>query len=120
MEVIMMSEYSDTYKSILKSVCDKLDSRDYTVFYDDLIATINTCFAFCHEYGCGPEEGFRITGPDEVWDDYVCKSEIQKDLAKGYIFAKAKITFDPPQSGPMLQSLERQITEYTWHITNFR
>lgn len=115
-----MSETSETYNSILMSIADKLDSRDFTVFYDDLISTINMCFAFCHQYGCGPEEGFRITGPEETWDDYVCDSETRKDMAKGYIFAKTKITFDPPQSGPLLSVLERQLTEYAWYITNFR
>ena len=112
-----MSEISD---SILKSVADRLDSRDFTVFYDDLIATINTCFAFCNQYGCGPEEGFEITGETETWDDYVCKDITQKNLAKTYIFLKTKITFDPPQSGPMLSAIERQITQYEWFITNCR
>lgn len=115
-----MSEQSETFRSILKSTADRLDSRDFTVFYDDLIATINTCFAFCHEYGCGPEEGFEITGPDETWDDYVCKNITQRNLAKTYIFQKTKYIFDPPQSGPMLSALEKEITKTEWYITSCR
>lgn len=115
-----MSEQSETFRSILKSTADRLDSRDFTVFYDDLIATINTCFAFCHEYGCGPEEGFEITGPDETWDDYVCKNITQRNMAKTYIFLKTKYIFDPPQAGPMLSALEKEITKTEWYITSCR
>lgn len=115
-----MSELSDNFKSILKSTADRLDSRDFTVFYDDLIATINTCFAYCHEYGCGPEEGFEITGPDEIWDDYQCKTTYQRNLAKTYIFLKTKLIFDPPQSGPLLSALKEELTKTEWHITNCR
>lgn len=111
---------SETYDSILLSVSDKVDNVDPVAFRDNLISTINTCFAFCNQYGCGPEEGFQITTGEETWDDYVCKDITQKNLAKEYIGAKVKILFDPPQSGPMLQALERQITQLEWFITNCR
>ena len=115
-----MSETSETYNSILKSTADRLDSRDFTVFYDDLIATINTCFGYLHEYGCGSEEGFEITGENETWDDFECKTKYQKQLAKTYIFMKTKIIFDPPQSGPLLSALQKEIAQAEWHITNCR
>lgn len=115
-----MSETSETFNSILKSTADRLDSRDFTVFYDDLIATINTCFGYLHEFGCGPEEGFAITGPDETWDQYECKTVAQKQIAKTYVFLKTKFTFDPPQSGPMLTALENEITKTEWYITSCR
>lgn len=119
MEVIILSEPS-TYDSILKSISDKVDVTGDDCFQDDLRATINMCFAFCHQFGCGPKEGFRITGPDETWDDYICEPETLKDMVKLYIAAKTKLTFDPPQAGPLLASLEREITKYEWYITNFR
>ena len=117
---VNMSETSETYKSILKSTADRLDSRDFTTFYDDLIATINTCFGYLHEYGCGPEDGFEITGETETWDDYECKTLYQKQIAKTYVFMKTKIIFDPPQSGPLLSAMQKELAQAEWHITNCR
>lgn len=106
--------------SILLSIGKMVDVTDFETFGPDLIACINMCFSFCHQYGCGPEEGFQITGETETWGDYVCKDITQKNMAKGYIFTKTKLTFDPPQSGPMITALEHQLAEYAWYITNCR
>lgn len=89
-------------------------------FPTDLVDAINTCFAYCHQYDCGPEEGFAITGETETWDDFVCKNAMQKNLAKTYIFLKTKRIFDPPQSGPLLSALDKEIEKQEWFITNQR
>ena len=115
-----MPEEVSTRDSILKSICDKLDSRDFTVFYDDIIDRINTAFAFCNQFGVGPEEGFAITDENDTWDDYHAKTKTELYLVKGYIAAKVKMDFDPPTTGPMLNALSDSILEYEWRITNNR
>jgi len=106
--------------SILKSICDKLDSRDFTVFYDDIIDRINAAFAFCHQFGVGPKDGFEITSENDKWSDYETKSKTELNLVKGFIAAKVKMEFDPPTTGPMLNALSETIAEYEWRITNNR
>lgn len=106
--------------SILLSISKMVDVTDLDTFKTDLLTTINMCFAFCNQYGCGPDDGFEITGESETWADYECKSITHKNMAKGYIFTKTKLTFDPPQSGPMLTALQKQLDEYAWYITNCR
>lgn len=115
-----MSDEVSTRDSILKSISDKLDSRDFTVFYDDLIDRINTAFAFCSQFGIGPEDGFEIVDETTTWSEYETKNKIELNLVKGYIAAKVKMDFDPPETGPMLNALQESIQEYEWRITNNR
>ena len=109
-----------TRDSILKSVCDKLDSRDYIAFYDDIIDRINALFAFCRQYGVGPDEGFEIDDENTTWSDYHTKNKSEKNMVKMYISLKIKLEFDPPSSGPLINALKESISEYEWRITNDR
>lgn len=115
-----MPDEVSTRDSILKSISDKLDSRDFTVFYDDLIDRINTAFAFCSQFGIGPEDGFEIVDETTTWSEYETRNKIELNLVKGYIAAKVKMDFDPPETGPMLSALQESIQEYEWRITNNR
>ena len=111
----------EAINSIFLSVAEKIGGiQSGADFQTDLIDTINACFAYCHQYGCGPEEGFFIQDETATWDDFVCKSLIQKHFAKEYVFLKTKKLFDPPQSGPLMQALEKEIAQTEWFITNCR
>lgn len=115
-----MLEEVSIRESILKSVTDKLGPNDFTVFEDDIIDRINAAFAFCNEFGVGPDEGFEINGANDTWSQFQAKNKAELNLVKGYIAAQVKMEFDPPTTGPMLNALKEQIVEYKWRITNYR
>ena len=60
-------------------------------------------------------EGFRITGPDETWDQFL---EGRDDLesAKTYIQLRTRMIFDPPTSSAAIEAIKETIKEYEWRL----
>ncbi len=107
---------SEPIDSILTSVKKTLGiEKDYEQFDADLIMHINSVFSILTELGIGPKEGFSITGPDEVWDDYL-KDSKKIDLVKSYMYLKVKLIFDPPLSTAVLDVMNREVAEFEWRL----
>lgn len=85
-----------------------------TAFDSDVITHVNTAISTLTQLGVGPVEGFAISGPDELWSDFV--DDVRLNSVKSYIFLKVKLMFDPPGTGFVLQSIERQIQELEFRI----
>lgn len=89
---------------------------EYDVFDKQLIICINSVFSTLHQLGCGPDEGFSISGDKDEWDDFITTERL--NFIKSYVIMKVHVMFDPPTSSMALDALNKQIAEYEWRITS--
>lgn len=109
-----MSEESISILDTIKKLIG-LD-KDYGAFDLDLIVAINSSFTILRQLGVGPTSEYSISGPDETWSDFF-DSKKQISLAKSYIYLRARLLFDPPASGSLLDAIKQQISEFEWRLT---
>lgn len=83
-------------------------------FDGDVIININNSLATLTQLGVGPLSGFEITGSSETWDQFT--DDPRLNSVKTFVYLKAKLVFDPPGTGFVLQAMERQIEELTYRI----
>lgn len=102
--------------SVLNTIKKMLGlAADYTAFDTDIIVFINGVLMTLHQYGVTPKEGYKITGPDEKWSDFLPSDKLL-EAVKTYIFLKVKIVFDPPTSSYVLTAYQSQADENLWRI----
>lgn len=85
-----------------------------TAFDTDIIIFINGVFGTLTQLGVGPAIGYQITGKDDTWADFYTDPRLNS--VKSYIFLCAKMQFNPPDTGFVLQSMERQKTELEYRL----
>lgn len=101
--------------SILLSVKKKLGiQEDYTHFDDDIIIDINSAFMILNQLGVGPEEPFVIEDEYSDWEDFIEGTQIE--AVKSYVYMRVRLMFDPPTTGFLLESLNKQIAELEWRM----
>lgn len=104
-------------ESILTSIKKLLGiDENYTHFDPDLIMHINSVFSILTQLGVGPPNGFSITGSSEKWDSFVSKESNNFSLVKSYIHLKVKLLFDPPLSSAVIESINKQVSEFEWRL----
>lgn len=101
--------------SILNSVKKKLGiQEDYTHFDEDIIMDINSTFMILNQLGVGPDEPFVVTDEDDLWEDFIDGTNLE--AVKSYTYMKVRLMFDPPTSGFLVDSLNKQIAEFEWRL----
>jgi len=102
--------------SILDSIKQLLgiDVND-TSFDKELIIHINGALMILKQLGVGPEF-YSIKDKNNVWEEF---TQGRKDLEiiKSFVYLKVRLMFDPPQNSFLVNSIEKQISEYEWRIT---
>lgn len=93
--------------------------ESYTPFDPDITTHINATFSTINQLGVGPEAGFFITDESEGWSDLTVSPQIL-NMLKTYMFLKVRSLFDPPQTGYLVEAMEKQIAEYEWRLSTFR
>lgn len=108
----------NTEDSILLSVKKLIGGLDEenTYFDTDLKIFINSTFTVLAQVGVGPNEPFRITGPETLWSDFEC---FDLEAVKEYMYLKVKLTFDPPQNGSAMQAYDDRAKELEWRLGVF-
>ena len=101
--------------SILCSIKKMLNLDGIDDFDVDVIIHINTALFTLTQLGVGPVKGFSITDKSTVWTDFVPDVE-RIEAIKTYVYLKVKLIFDPPQSGPAIESMNKLINEYEVRI----
>lgn len=106
--------------SILLSVKSLLGIKDpsITAFDTDLILYINSALFTLNQIGIGPPEGFTITGPDETYQDFL-EDESKYAMVKIYLVSRVKLSWDPPQTGSLLQNLKEDVREQEYRLCTF-
>ena len=101
-------------ESILTSIKKMLGpEEEYEHFDPELIMHINSALAVVTQIGVGPAEGFVIRDKDDLWTALAPEGPAL-ELAKGYVYAKVKLKFDPPTTGSHVEALKEAIREYEW------
>lgn len=90
---------------------------DDTGFDTDIITNINSVFMVLNQLGVGPESVFSIEDATLKWSDFLTDQEMYSGV-KTYIYLKVKLMFDSPSNSFYLASIERQIQEFEWRLTN--
>lgn len=102
--------------SILNSIKKLIGVGDGDLNFDtDLIMFINGVLMSLNQLGIGPPEGFSISDETQIWTDLI---GTRKDLdgVRTYIYLKARLVFDPPQSSFLVEAIKQQITELEWRL----
>ena len=104
-------------ESILTSIKKLLGiDAEYKHFDPDLIMHINSVFSILTQLGVGPPNGFSITGDSEKWDSFIAKDPDNFSLVKSYMHLKVKLLFDPPLGSAVIESINKQISEFEWRL----
>lgn len=103
--------------SILTSIKKLLGiTEDYAHFDDDIILHINSVFMVLTQLGVGPENGYRIVGKGNTWDEFIPTEDVRFESVKSYVYLKVKLLFDPPASSAHMEAINRMISEFEWRL----
>lgn len=99
--------------SIKKPLGLEVDDDSFDV---DLIMAINSVLAILTtQIGIGPEEGFRISGRDDLWSSIY--TDKRYSMVEEYVYLKVKLLFDPPTSSSYFNSMQETLNEIEYRFT---
>ena len=107
---------TDPKLSILTSVKRLLGiAEDYEHFDTEIILNINSVLTVLNQLGLGPKDGFGIEDKTAAWDSFIGE---RKDLQAiiTYVSLKVRLMFDPPQSGFLVESINKLCQEFEWRL----
>lgn len=88
-----------------------------THFDTEIIAHINTALFRLHQLGVGPTKRAHIEDSTSTWESvFGNMDDIQ--AVKDFIYFRVKLSFDPPTSSFVLESIKEQIKELEWCLCN--
>lgn len=103
-------------ESIFNSIKNMLGlPSDYQTYDTDVLIHINSVFAVLHQVSELLPADFRITGPNEIWSDYIGNAAVA-DFVKTFIYLRVRMLFDPPTGG-VLDAMKEQIRELEWRLS---
>lgn len=106
--------------SILTTVKKNLGLADeYTAFDPDVIMHINTAFTTLADIGLGPSDGFMIEDKTPVWADFL-GTDKRLNSVKSYVYLRVRLLFDPPTTGYLKDSMEKQLDEILYRLSYYR
>lgn len=85
-----------------------------TAFDSDITIFINSTFGTLTQLGVGPKTGYEITSSDNQWDEFY--DDPRLNAVKSYVFLCAKLAFDPPIIGAVMDSMNRQKQELEFRL----
>ena len=102
--------------SILNSIKKMLGiSPNDDGFDQEVKDLINAEFLALHQLNVGPEAGFSISGPDDVWNSYTDNLHLQ-DAVRQYIYLRVRLIFDPPASSTVAEAINGRISELEFRL----
>ncbi len=103
-------------ESILTSIKKMLGPTVEDNYFDpDIIMHLNSTFMILKQLGVGPAEGFFIEDASTTWDEFL-DNPVECNAVKTYMYAKAKLVFDPPQNSAHIKCLENTVSEFEWRL----
>lgn len=92
---------------------------DYVAFDLDIITHINSAFSSLNQLGIGPTLGFVVEDAEAEWLDFGVPGN-QLSMVRTYVYLKARMLFDPPQTSFHIDAMNKQIEEHEWRLSAFR
>ena len=103
-------------ESILTSIKKLLGiTEEYDAFDQDIVMHINSVFMILTQIGVGPSEGFTIEDDTATWSEFV-SDPTKWEMLKSYVYLRVKLLFDPPLSSAVMESMNKQISEFEWRL----
>lgn len=102
--------------SILSDLKKLLGPDIYDEFDTEILIFVNSALAELAQVGAC-QKGFAISGSSTTWAEMSNDQSIVS-LAKSYIYNKARIRFDPPQSSFVLNAMKEDADELLWRINS--
>lgn len=85
-----------------------------TAFDTDIIMHINMAISTLTQLGVGPIAGYSITDASDEWSAFA--DDPRLNSVRSYLYLRVKLVFDPPGTGFVTASMERQIQELEYRI----
>lgn len=103
--------------SILTTIKKLLGYREEFEDFDvDIIVSINAALNALTQNGVGPKEGFKITGKEEIWEEFL-ENDPRLEQAKDYVYVKTKLLFDSTQmSASLIEKYNQIADEIEWRL----
>lgn len=103
--------------SILEDVKKRLGlDEEYTPFDRDIVMDINAAMLTLRQLGVGPAKGFSVSGSEETWSQFLGEQFADLEAVKTYIALKVRLSFDPPATSFVIDSIQRQLEELEWRL----
>jgi len=107
-------------QSILISTKKVLGLDQSFLAYDlDIVTHINLAFSTLDQLGVGPDGGFAIEDETAKWGDLGLPTKYLS-MIKTYVLLKARMLFDPPTSGFLMEATKDQIKELEGRLSLLR
>lgn len=90
----------------------------YDVFDQDILMNINAVFVILQQLGAGPSAPFVVTDSQKTWLDF-SKDETIVQLSKQIMYARTRLTFDPPSTSFVIKVYEDRIAELEWRLRDY-
>lgn len=87
----------------------------YDAFDIDIIMHINMVFSVLHQLGVGPTEPFSITDETATWTEFTGVNKAIESV-KSYVWAKVRLSFDPPSTSFAIEALDKLCRELEWRL----
>ena len=102
--------------SILESVKKLVNIHASDPDFDlDVILHTNSALANLTQVGVGPSEGFMIEDETATWQDFL-GTDPRLNPAKSFVYLLVRLLFDPPTTGPQINSFEKLKQELEWRL----
>lgn len=102
--------------SILSSIKLLLGAAEADTHFDEpIIMHINSQLSILNQLGVGPPKGFRISGKESTWGEFIGDDLRLADVVQ-FVYIQVKLVFDPPASSAVIASLERTASELQWRL----
>ncbi|ATN93654.1 hypothetical protein SEA_SCAP1_5 [Streptomyces phage Scap1] len=103
-------------QSILNSVKKMVGvDASLTVFDLDILTHINAVFSDLEQLGIGPVGGFMIEDDAPTWDAFL-GADPRLSSVKSYMYFRVRLMFDPPQTGYLIDSMNKQVEKMEWRL----
>lgn len=108
-------------ESILNTIKSMLGgnmSGGFDAFDYEIIPLINLALNTLVQIGCGPSQGYNITGPDNVWSEFIDDDEMLLNMVKSYCQIKVKLLWDNTTTpSSVIEVLKEQAKELETRIS---
>lgn len=101
--------------SILETIKTMLGGAAESGSFDaELCVFINAALSALCQNGVGPEKGFKISGKEDTWADFLGSGIDNLEMAKTYVYYRTRLSFDPPSSSFVLEAFKELEKEAFW------